>query len=137
MGGGREEGGHGPWAYEPDENPKRKHAWEEAEAGFVSDAQGNLVGKCPCDLTNERATELLATAIPYSPSHWTRPYPQRLYVVDRGVVFRATPTVPGRSYHGFPEHPERFPRSPELREGILQRARELGCESEVRLWMEW
>lgn len=83
---------------------------------------------------------LLNDAIPYIPPRWSRSYPQRLYAVSDGVVFRAAPTNPGTSYHGFPEHPSTFPRAGNARDvkrQILERATEQGCEREVRRWMNW
>ncbi|MBI4703269.1 MAG: hypothetical protein HY744_19300 [Deltaproteobacteria bacterium] len=125
-----------PWEYEPDEKPKRKHAWDEPYPGFV-EVRGEVVGKCPAGLSNDEARELLNQGIA-----WTRPrspslgWPDAIYVVHAGAVYRAKPTNPGVSYHAFPETGERLrevPRS--LRRRILDRARELGCEQEVRRWM--
>jgi hypothetical protein len=97
------------WLYEPDEVPKRKHHWKEPRAGFVM--VGNvLIGKCPSTMTLESAEELLNSGVEWSPKGWQREYPQRIYAVSDGVLYRATPTNPGRSYHGFPEHYSRFPR---------------------------
>ncbi len=126
------------WAYEPDEVPKRKHRWGNDYAGFV-EVGGNLVGKCPTSMTMDRAEKLLNDGIPWSPGNWRRPYPKRIYVIgDDGVLYRATPTNPGRSYHGFPEHYLLFPDgSQNLRKQLLQVARERGCEDKVREWMRW
>lgn len=55
------------------------------------------------------AQMLLDTGIEWSPKMWDQTYPQRIYCVWDGVLYRATPTIPGRSYHGFPEYPSRFP----------------------------
>ncbi len=126
------------WRYEPDEMPKRKHAWDRDEAGFVEVAAGQLVSKCPIGVSPSEAQELLDGAIPWSPRSWRRDHPQRLYAVRGGVLYRAMPTVPGRSYHGFPEHSTGFPRGARaLKRQILARARELQCELEVRRWMNW
>ena len=127
------------WLYEHDESPKRKHAWGEGSAGFAS-VRGVLVGKCPAHMGISEAQELLDTALPFSSPRWPHDYPQRLYAVHDGVVYRATRTRPGVSYHGFPEHPSRFPEGRTgglLKERLLQRATELGCEQEVRQWMDW
>lgn len=126
------------WRYQPDESPKRKHAWDRDEAGFLEVAPGQLVAKCPSSVSVDEAQGLLGSAIPWSPRSWRREHPRRLYVVRQGVLYRATPTVPGRSYHGFPEHPSGFPRGARgLKRAILDRARELGCEHELRRWMNW
>ena len=125
------------WVYEPDERPKKKHRWGNADAGFV-DVGGVPVGKCPSDMTLLEAQDLLQSGIPWSPRGWRHSYPKRLYAVYRGVLYRATPTNPGRSYHGFPEHPSHFPTgSRALKDEILKRARADGCEAEVREWMNW
>ena len=127
------------WRYEPDEIPKRKHHWDRDRAGFVRVGVG-YVGKCPVSMSALEAQALLDDAIPYDSPRWRRPYPQRLYAVRDGVVYRATRTNPGLSYHGFPEHPSGFPRGSEaehLKEKLLDRARRQGCEAEVRKWMKW
>jgi hypothetical protein len=99
------------WLYEPDEQPKRKHHWDRPVAGFIRVGQ-NVVAKCPNNLTIDKAQQILNEAIPWSPRNWRRPYPQRLYNVADGVLYRATPTNPGRSYHGFPEIADRFRPAP-------------------------
>ncbi|MGH7150654.1 MAG: hypothetical protein ACREIU_08150 [Planctomycetota bacterium] len=130
--------GKAPWRYEPDESPKRKHAWDRDEPGFLEVSPGQVVAKCPSGVTPREAQELLDQAIPWSPRSWRRGYPQRLYAVRDGVLYRATPTVPGRSYHGFPEHQSTFPRGArELQREILDRARALRCETGLRRWMNW
>jgi hypothetical protein len=126
------------YLYEPDEDPKRKHRWPWDLAGLPEVAPGVCVGKCPVSLAHKEAQAMLETTIPWQDTRWDRPYPQRLYAVRDGVLYRATPTRPGYSYHGFPEHPERFPRGARtLKEAILQRAREAGCEAGVKKWMNW
>lgn len=127
----------GVWLYETDEDPKRKHHWQNDYAGFVVIGQ-NYVGKCPSSMTLAAAQDKLNQGIPWSPRNWRREHPQRIYVVDSGVLFRATPTNPGRSYHGFPEHYSRFPNaSQQLRRDVLALARTLDCEDKLREWMRW
>jgi hypothetical protein len=125
------------WVYEPDEVPKRKHHWKEPRAGFVM--VGNVwIGKCPSTMTLESAEELLNSGIEWSPKGWRSEYPQRIYVVSDGVLYRAMPTNPGRSYHGFPEHHSLFPAGNlSLRQKIIELAKERNCESELRRWMRW
>jgi hypothetical protein len=116
------------WLYEPDEDPKRKHHWHQNAAGFVT-VGATFVGKCPKDMSMELAQTLLDTGIEWSPKGWTAPYPQRIYCVWDGVLYRAMTTIPGRSYHGFPEHPSRFPPGNRaLRDQIIVSARERDCE---------
>lgn len=127
------------WVYEPDENPKRKHHWDRDHAGFIKRGP-NHVGKCPAGMSLSDAQALINDAVPYRSPRWPRSYPQRLYAVSGGVVYRATPTNPGVSYHGFPEHPEKFPRDAngrEVRRQLLALAKQQGYEREVRGWMNW
>jgi hypothetical protein len=125
------------WLYEPDEDPKRKHHWDQNEAGFVT-VGATFVGKCPNGMSMQLAQTLLDTGIEWSPKMWVEPYPQRIYCVWGGVLYRATPTIPGRSYHGFPEHPSRFPPGNRaLRNQIIELARKRNCEQGLRAWMQW
>jgi hypothetical protein len=130
---------HSRWRYVPDEDPKRKHHWGELRAGFLRVGSAD-VGKCPQSMALSTAQALMDEAVPWFPLRWTKSYPQRLYAVLEGVVYRATPTVPGFSYHGFPEHPSRFAtggNAAEVKRRLLERAAELDCEKEVRAWMNW
>lgn len=99
------------WSHEPDERPKRGHHWDRSEARFHELPAGEVVGKCPSTLSLADAQLLLDEAVRWQESRCPGPHPSRLYSVHEGVLYRATPTVPGRSYHGFPEHPDRSPRA--------------------------
>ena len=126
-------------SYEADEQPKRKHGWSRPYAGIVESGAG-LVGKCPSTMTTAAAQALLDGAIPYSNPRSDRRHPQRLYAVSDGVVYRAVPTRPGISYHGFPEDPSKFVkgrRGMEIKQQLLDQAVALGCVREVRRWMGW
>ena len=123
------------WKYEPDEVPKRKHAWEKDYAGFVI-VRGVQVGKCPKGLDLDRAEGLISNGIRFFPKRWDKPYPKRIYVVYDGVLYRAEPTNPGVSYHGFPELPREFHSLPkQIRDEILVRAQELGQLDQVKRWV--
>lgn len=122
-----------PWHYVPDETPKRKHYWDQPVAGFV-EIGGEIVAKCPNNVTIDQCEELLNHGVPWSPVGWRKNYPKRIYIIHHSVVYRATVTVGGVSYHAFPELAERFP--PGLREDLLARARMLNCENEVRKWLK-
>jgi hypothetical protein len=125
------------WLYEADEDPKRKHHWRQNRAGFVT-VGATFIAKCPNNMSIESAQKLLDTGIEWSPKMWSESYPQRIYCVSDGVLYRATPTIPGRSYHGFPEHPSKFPPGNRvLRNQLIELARERGCEHELRGWMQW
>jgi hypothetical protein len=127
------------WRYQPQE-PKVKHKWDYDEPGFeeVPEKKGPgsvRVGKCPSSMTIDQAQELLLDAIEWSPRGWSRAYPQRLYVVHEGWLYRAMPTVPGESYHGFPEDDE-VRRVPEtLHDAIRAVADTKGCAEEIERWL--
>jgi hypothetical protein len=125
-----------PWKYAPDEDPKRKHYWNQAYAGFV-EVDGVQVGKCPNCITNEQAEVALNDGIPWhNPRVPKTGWPDRFYIVHGGVVYRAKPTNPGSSYHAFPELPSELNKLPRaVRDQIVARAQELGCQSEVAEWM--
>jgi hypothetical protein len=112
---------------------KHKRGWNQPQAGFVIE-NGEEVGKCPANLPLEIAETLLNDEhrIEYSPPRWPNSYPDRIYNIHEGQLYRATPTVPGRSYHGFPENPAkalRLPREVKLR--ILALACTRNCEDKV------
>jgi hypothetical protein len=122
-----------PWIYEPSPDRKHKRDWDRPRAGFVIE-NGEEVGKCPSNLTVEIAESLLndGDRIEYSPLRWPNSYPDRIYHIHGGQLYRAAPTVPGHSYHGFPESPAKalkLPREVKLR--ILALARIRQCEGEV------
>jgi hypothetical protein len=122
-----------PWEYE--ENPDRKHKrdWDQPEPGFVA-VGGELIAKCPTTISAQLASELINSedAILYSNERWEQESPERIYVVHDGHLYRATPTNPGTSYHGFPENPKRAQKLPrELKQRILDVARMKQCETEV------
>lgn len=136
---GEAPGGDRRFRYEPGERPKRRHHWSNDYPGFVK-VRGAPVGKCPSDISMERAEELLNAGIPYEPDQpeggVATGWPGRVYVVHNGAIYRATLTSPG-VYHAFPELPARLRELPRrFREKLLARARELGCERETRRWME-
>jgi len=124
-----------PWQYEPSPDKKHKRQWDQAFPGFVLEG-GEIVGKCPTTISgNPGLAEKLINdenRIEYSHARWDHSYPERIYVIYEGQLYRATRTTPGRSYHGFPELPSdalQLPRN--LKNRILDRARLLGCEAEV------
>lgn len=123
--------------YQPDEEPKRKHHWDRDEPGFEEQVTGERVAKCPSSLSLDDAQRLLRGGVGFSPAGWKEPWPQRVHAVFRGVVYRATPTVPGKSYHGFPELPQRFPPSRQLRDRVLRQAEAEGPAlfDRVKKWL--
>ena len=124
------------YAYETDENPKKKHRWGNVWAGFVR-TRGAIVSKCPSTISNIDAERSLNDGVPWLNPRRDDQHPSRIYAVRDGVVYRAVPTRRGVSYHGFPELPNELRGLPKaLREQILEMARRLGQESEVRAWIE-
>lgn len=122
--------------YQPDEDPKRKHHWDEDRADFVF-VRGTPVGKCPVSITTTHARALLNDGVPWFNPRAPGEHPDRVYVVHAGVVYRATSTLTGRSYHAFPELPRELRTLPKkLRAAILVRARELGQLEAVQAWMD-
>jgi len=77
---------------------------------------------------------LLNSGIAWAPKGWRKPYPKRIYNILNGIVYRATPTIPGQSYHGFPERREQLP--PEMKQPLRNLAQQLGCLEEVEKWLK-
>lgn len=133
------------WTYQADENPKRKHHWENDYPGFYEKPMGKgqaplRIGKCPRRLAPAEETqalldELLNDGILYSPPSWRQEHPKRIYIVHEGWLYRATPTNPGRSYHAFPEDFETRKVPPSIRGRIREVARQKGCEAEIEKWL--
>jgi len=124
------------WVYEPDPRRKHKTGWRKNDAGFVRVANA-LVGKCPRNLTNDMCERLINNGIEYRPRRWRHAYPDRIYNIVDCVVYRATPTSPGTSYHGFPELPENIAELPrELKNRLLDLAEEKGCREGVEKWLK-
>ena len=126
-------GGANQWRYEADEHPKRKHHWRRNVAGFVTQG-GVIVGKCPSGMTTEFAEAMLNDGVPWSPLRWRHDYPKRIYNILDGVVYRAVPTNPGVSYHGFPERLEHLPT--ELIGPLLALAEALGERERIERWLK-
>jgi hypothetical protein len=123
-----------PWKYDVGETPKRRHHWDRGYADFV-EYQCGIVGKCPNNISNAEAERLLNQGIEWSPPNWEPAYPSRIYVVHNGAVYRAKPTNPGVSYHGFPETGENLRKLPgSVKKQIMESAQNQGCEEQVRRW---
>lgn len=124
------------YEYEPDEVPKRKHHWTEDRADFVF-VRGIPIGKCPTSMTNAAARALLNSGIPWFNPRARGAHPDRVYVVHGGVVYRATATQIGKSFHAFPELPRELRALPKpTKKAILSRAEELGQLEAVRAWFD-
>ena len=102
------------YLYEPEQNPKRKHHWPHPEPILIR-IDNEWIGKCPAGVTLEEAEALLNQGVSWSPENWPHQHPKRIYLLRQGIVYRATPTIPGVSYHAFPERAGGLPRSVERR----------------------
>jgi hypothetical protein len=124
------------YEYEPDEVPKRKHHWTEDRADFVF-VRGTPIGKCPRSMTNAEARTLLNSGIPWFNPRAPGAHPDRVYVVHRGVIYRATATQVGKSFHAFPELPRELRALPKpMKKAIFDRAEELGELDAVIAWFD-
>ena len=124
--------------YEADEQPKNKHRWREPQdsAGFKV-VSGVKIGKCPSNLDVQQAREILNEGVPYSHERWGKSHPCAIFGVYEGVLYRAKPTNPGRSYHAFPADPDNFKWGSDLKSKILDLATRKGCREGVERWMGW
>ncbi|MBF0134322.1 MAG: hypothetical protein HQL75_17265 [Magnetococcales bacterium] len=121
------------YSYDPGQM-RRKHQWDKDEAGFDPPDIPGSPGKCPSSVTNVPglAERLLQEGIPWPP---TTEHPESVYNVHQGVVYRAVPTVVGKSYHGFPEKEQRGRRVPsDVLEELAVRADKAG---EFRKFKDW
>ncbi len=88
-------------------------------------------------MSNETAEEVLNRGVPVFSDRFRTAHPAEVYCIHRGVVYRAIPTNPGQSYHGFPELPKALRGlRKDLRNRILDLARQLNQEDEVRDWID-
>ncbi len=91
----------GEWLYEPGDNGRPKHRWNNDYAGFVP-ARNGPVGKCPRHITQGVAQKILnEDAIPVYIGVESA-YPDKFYAMYKGVVYEAVPTRPGISCHAYP-----------------------------------
>lgn len=128
-----------PWKYEPRKAssgvPKPKHGWSENYAGFV-EKDGKKIGKCPNDMRPGVPERLLNNGVDgtSAKSAHDKDWPENIYAVHEGVVYRAVPTRGGHSYHGFPAGDQRKVSGP-VKDKILKQARQKDCEKQVKRWM--
>ena len=119
------------WRYERGEG-RLKHCWGKPSAGFVPSGKG-AIGKCSSELTDSVAQALLEKGVPLFEFDEDT-YPSKIFNVYNGVIYEAVPTVPGRSYHGYPW---RGPRPPlKIVEKLAEAARAGGCEAEFKRWLK-
>ena len=117
------------YEYDPGER-RAKHRWNNDYAGFETD-EGLQVGKYPSSIDRVRAQALLNDGIRWHNPAIDSEHPQAIFAVEKGVVYKATPAIPGRSYHGFPWKGP-VPRN------ILRQLRDVastaGSEAEFEAW---
>jgi hypothetical protein len=124
-----------PWKYEPDDSPHPKHKGSSDQVELVQKGD-EIVGLCPATITHDQAEAALNSGFQYKNERDNSAHPSRIYAVIDGVVYRATPTNPGVSYHGFPEMPEKFKPYSKLHRGIIKLAVLDGSEKEVKKWLK-
>lgn len=125
-----------PWKYEPDESPYPKHKGKSSKPQFVKKGD-EIVSLCPNTISRAQAEAALNSGFPFSTARDNSDHPSRIYAVINGVVYRATPSNPGVSYHGFPELAEKFrPYYGRLKHEIMKLAVQDGSEEEVEKWLK-
>lgn len=118
--------------YSSPEN-RHKHRWSKNYAGFCR-YHGEIVGKCPNNITLEEAQDLLLKAIPDPPDEYDDdPYPKRLYNVHKGVIYRAEGDGRSNRYHAFPADNIRSMDSDTL-DTLEKRANESGYLEKFKKW---
>ncbi|MBF0136386.1 MAG: hypothetical protein HQL65_09115 [Magnetococcales bacterium] len=123
------------WEYDPGER-RNKHKWDSDQPGFVPLDEKNAIGKCPNTITNSPglAERLLNEGVAYPPN---MSVPDEIFNVYQGVVYRAKPTVPGKSYHGFPEKEGKGRKiALEVLAELDKRAKRDGMYPEFENWMK-
>jgi hypothetical protein len=103
---------------------------------------GGWVGKCPKSITDQVAQNLLNQAVP-EPDPFRLPgrvsaWPKRLYAVHKGVIYEAVPTIPGKSYHGYPWRARegRGPLPTEVIDRLRNMANDEGCLEQFEEWLD-
>lgn len=123
------------WKYDSGGN-RCKHRWHKGHAGHVTQGR-RLVGKCPNTLTDADAEAALNAGYEYFDARdEEQTFPSRIFAVIDGVVYRAMPTVPDVSYHGFPELARDLPPDEDLKAAILELADADGSRKEVAKWLK-
>jgi hypothetical protein len=123
------------WKYDSGDN-RCKHRWHKDEAGHLMEGR-RLVGKCPKSLDPVKAEDALNSGYPYFDERdGEHTFPSRIFAVIDGVVYRAMPTMPGVSYHGFPELARSLPPDDTLKAAILDLAVADGSRKEVEKWLK-
>ncbi|MBF0155245.1 MAG: hypothetical protein HQL64_16020 [Magnetococcales bacterium] len=120
------------WKYDPGEW-RKKHKWKQDNAGFEFNGQEE-VGKCPNSITHDPALaeQLLNQGVCFPMDEAP---PKEIYNVHQGVVYRAEPTLPGISFHGFPEKEQKARRVPTV--VLWELARRAQTDGTFHLYRNW
>lgn len=104
-------------------------------AGFQPSSKGP-VGKCSNTIQEAEAQQLLNEGIAV-PDNTDEHYPQRIVNQHKGAIYVAVPTVPGRSYHGYPWRADLDPRGLPMKvlHELKKRAEASGCLTEYKKWI--
>lgn len=110
-----------------------KHRWQHDYAGFLPSKRGP-VGKCHRSISESEATRLLHSGVlpPFPDPPGLPPHPREIFNVYKGIPYVAVPTVPGRSYHGYPWSGR---MSPTVRNELRVRAVKQGYERAFDQWL--
>lgn len=116
---------------------RNKHRWNKDEAGFVPSQKG-AVGKCPNSITEEIAEQILKNGIPYY-EQVEDEYPSKIYSVYNGVIYEAVPTIPKKSWHGYPwrgDLPGRNSLSRKMKKQLKEIAAKENYLKEYEQWLK-
>lgn len=121
--------------YDPGEN-RHKHKLPWQGTYFRADFHGRPVGQCPPVFRQDPglAQRLLESGIPYTNQRDRGTAPHQIFAVHEGVAYRALPTEPGRSWHGFPCRTQEIPRA--IQRQLEAAAERLGCAEGLRRWLK-
>lgn len=124
------------WRYDRGQH-RHKHRWKFDYAEFQPSRKG-YVGKCPKHITRELAEKIVNSGVPVYEVEGS-PYPERIYAVYQGTIYEAVPTVPGKSYHGYPwrgDLPGRTPPPRRVFRELEQNAKNDGTLEEYKRWLK-
>lgn len=121
------------WIYDAGEH-RIKHCWSRPEAGFES-GDGRVIGKCSSNIDHLTAEQLLNDGIVIEGS---ADQPEKIVNVYEGVIYVAVPTIPGKSFHGYPwkSLPGRSRIARKVFEELKRRAVESGHDRQFRQWVK-
>jgi hypothetical protein len=124
------------WEYERGDH-RHKHRWKNDYAGFMPGEKGPI-GKCPRHVTKELAEKALNEGVPFHDSpEDAGAFPDKIYIVYKGVIYEAVVTTPGKSFHAYPWRAD-LPGRPPLPNSILRQLEEkLKSQEDKKLFKRW